>query len=225
MKKKRAIRNFVLLSIFIVLTLLLTFIPFPVLGTNYNFLGLGNLHMGLELGGGVKNTYNLEVADWYEGNKEDVYNKAVERVQYLLNLKYADAKVYLNADDKMTIEVPDTSINSNYLVGLIEMKSESGKDAEAKVTGQDIASVKYMLSGTTHGDYIEFTEKGKEKFQALTKEVASSDNQTMYIYMNKDYDNAFSEPKVTEENKYGVTCISVSGITNIWTGEEYARKL
>ena len=105
MKKKRAIRNFVLLSIFIVLTLLLTFIPFPVLGTNYNFLGLGNLHMGLELGGGVKNTYNLEVADWYEGNKEDVYNKAVERVQYLLNLKYADAKVYLNTDDKMTIEV------------------------------------------------------------------------------------------------------------------------
>lgn len=225
MKKKRAIRNFVLLSIFIVLTLLLTFVPFPVLGTNYNFLGLGNLHMGLELGGGVKNTYNLEVADWYEGNKEQAYNKAVERVQYLLNLKYADAKVYLNADDKMTIEVPDTSINSNYLVGLIEMKSESGKDAEAKVTGQDIASVKYMLSGTTHGVYIEFTEKGKEKFQALTKEVASSDNQTMYIYMNKDYDNAFSEPKVTEENKYGYTFISGSGITNKSTGEEYARKL
>ena len=82
MKKKRAIRNFVLLSIFIVLTLLLTFVPFPVLGTNYNFLGLGNLHMGLELGGGVKNTYNLEVADWYEGSKEQAYNKAIERVQY-----------------------------------------------------------------------------------------------------------------------------------------------
>ena len=99
------------------------------------------------------------------------------------------------------------------------------KDAEAKVTGQDIASVKYMLSGTTHGVYIEFTEKGKEKFQALTKEVASSDSQTMYIYMNKDYDNAFSEPKVTEENKYGYTFISGSGITNKSTGEEYARKL
>lgn len=225
MKKKRAIRNYVLVSIFIVLSLLLTFISFPVPGTNYNYLGIGNLHMGLELNSGIKNTYNLEVADWYEGNKMDAYNKTVERIQYLLDLNYSDAKVYLCSDNKLTIEVPDTSINKNYLVGLIEMKSESGKDAEAKVTGQDIASVKYMLSGTTHGVYIEFTEKGKEKFAKLTKEVASSDKQTMYIYMDKDYENAFSEPKVTEENSYGYTFISGSGITNKKTGEEYARKL
>lgn len=225
MKKKRAIRNYVLISIFIVLTLLLSFISFPVPTTAYNFMGIGNLQMGLELGGGVKNTYDLEVADWYEGNKMDAYNKAVDRVQYLLNLNYADAKVYLSSDDKMTIEVPDTSINSNYLVGLIEMKSASGKDAEVKVSGKDIASVKYMLSGTTHGVYIEFTDSGKEKFAALTKEVAASDNQTMYIYMNKDYGHAFSEPKVTEENKLGYTFISGSGITNKKTGQEYARKL
>ena len=225
MKKKRAIRNYVLISIFIVLSLLLTFIPFSVPGTNYNFLGIGNLHLGLELGGGVKNTYDLEVADWYEGNKLDAYNKAIDRVQYLLNLDYADAKVYLNENDKVTIEVPDTAINNNYLVGLIEMKSTSGKDAEAKVTGQDIASVKYMLNGTTHGVYIEFTEKGKEKFASLTKEVAASENQTMYIYMNKDYDNAFSEPKVSEENNLGYTFISGSGITNKKSGEQYARKL
>ena len=225
MKKKRAIRNYVLISIFIVITLLLTFIPFPVPGSTYNFTGIGNIHTGLELGGGVKNTYDLEVADWYEGNKMDAYNKAVDRVQYLLNLKYADAKVYLNSDDKMTVEVPDTTINTNLLVGFIEMKSESGKDAEAKVTGQDIASVKYTLSGTTHGVYIEFTEKGKEKFRELTKEVSGSDKQTMYIYMDKDYDHSFSEPKVTEENTYGYTFISGSGITNKATGEEYARKL
>ena len=86
MKKKRAIRNYVLVSIFIVLSLLLTFISFPVPGTNYNYLGIGNLHMGLELNGGIKNTYNLEVADWYEGNKMDAYNKTVDRIQYLLDL-------------------------------------------------------------------------------------------------------------------------------------------
>ena len=225
MKKKRAIRNYVLISIFIVLSLILTFISFPVPGTNYNYLGIGNLHLGLELGGGVKNTYDLEVADWYNGNKSDAYNKTVDRIQYLLNLKYADAQVYLSGEDKITLEVPDTSINSNLLVGFIEMKSESGKDAEAKVTGQDIASVKYMLSGTTHGVYIEFTEIGKEKFASLTKEVSISDSQTMYIYKNKDYDNAFSETKVTEENNYGYTFISGSGITNKETGEQYARKL
>lgn len=225
MKKKRAIRNYVLISIFIVLTLLLTVISFPVPGTNYNFLGLANLHLGLELGGGVKNTYELEVADWYEGTKEQAYNDAVNRIQYLLDQKYADAKVYLNGDDKITIEVPDTTISDNYIVGFIEMKSESGADAEAKITGNDIAKVEYMLSGTTHGVYIEFTKEGKEKFANLTKEVSESDSQTMYIYMNKDYDNAFSEPQVTEENSLGYTFISGSGITNKESGELYAHRL
>ena len=187
MKKKRAIRNYVLISIFIVITFLLTFISFPIPGTTYNFLGLGNLHLGLELGGGVKNTYNLEVADWYDGSKESAYSKTIERIQYLLDKRYADAKVYLNDGDRLTIEVPDASINRNLLVGFIEMKSESGADAEAKITGEDIEKVEYMLSGTTHGVYIEFTEKGKEKYSELTKIVSESENQTMYILYNHLY--------------------------------------
>lgn len=225
MKKKRAIRNYVLTSIFIVIMLVLTFISFPVPGTTKNFVGLGNLHLGLELGGGVKNTYELEVADWYEGDKQEAYVEAVNRVQNLLNKKYADAKVYLNGDDKITVEVPDTSISTNYLVGFIEMKSAEGEDAEAKVTGQDIAKVEYMLSGTTHGVYIEFTEEGKEKFAALTKEVSGSDSQTMYIYMDKNYETAFSQPTVTEENTLGYTFISGASIVSKSTGKEYANKL
>lgn len=225
MKKKRAIRNYVFISIFIVITLLLTFISFPVPGTTYNFLGLGNLHLGLELGGGVKNTYDLELADWYEGDKHEAYVNTVDRIQNLLDKKYADAKVYLSEGDKITIEVPDTSISDNFIVGLIEMKSASGAEAEAKITGADIASVEYMLSGTTHGVYIEFTEDGKDKYAALTKEVAGTDSQTMYIYMNKDYDNPFSQPQVTEENTLGYTFISGAGITNKQTGQDYADKL
>lgn len=225
MKKKRAITNYTLICVFIFIALILTFVSFPILGTYHNFTGLGNIHLGLELGGGVKNTYDLEVADWYEGNKLDAYNKAVDRVQNLLNKKYSDAKVYLTDEDKMVVEVPDTSINSNYLVGLIEMKSESGEDAEARVTGADIKSVEYTVSGTTHGVYIEFTDSGKEKFRQLTSDVASSDSQTMYIYMDKDYDNPFSQPTVEEENSYGYTFISGTGITNKKTGEEYARKI
>lgn len=225
MKKKRAIRNYVLTSIFIVIMLVLTFISFPVPGTTYDFKGLGNLHLGLELGGGVKNTYDLEVADWYEGDKEDAYREAVDRVQNLLNKKYADAKVYLNGDDKVTIEVPDTTINNNYIVGLLEMKSGEGEEAETKVSGEDIAKVEYMLSGTTHGVYIEFTKEGKEKFAALTKEVSETDSQTMYIYMDKNYETAFSQPTVSEENTLGYTFISGAGIVNKATGEEYANKL
>ena len=230
MKKKRAIRNYVLISIFIVLTLLLTVISFPVPGTNYKFLGLGDLHLGLELGGGVKNTYELEVADWYDGDKADAYKEAVDRVQELLNKNYTDAKVYLNSDNRMTIEVPDTSINNNYTVGLIEMTSVDrssatstpSTDEEIVVTGEHIEKVEYMLSGTTHGVYVEFTEEGKSKFQELTKKVAGS---TMYIYLDKNYEEPFSKTQVDAENTYGYTFISGSTITNKASGIEYADKL
>ncbi len=224
MKKKRAIRNYVLTSIFVVLVFLLSFISFPVPGTSYNFLGLGNLHLGLELGGGVKNTYDLEVADWYDGTKEEAYKEAVDRIQYLLDKDYADAKAYLDKDNKLTIEVPDTAISDNYLIGFIEMKAESGEDAEAMVTGEDIEKIEYMLSGTTHGVYIKFNDEGKEKFENLTSTVASGGG-TMYIYMNKDYENAFSTPTVTEKNTMGYTFISGAGITSKSTGKTYANRL
>lgn len=228
MKKKKAIRNYVLIGLFIVVTLFLTFCSFPVPGTNYNFLGLANMHLGLDIGGGVRNTYKLEIADWYKGSKDKAYRKAVDRIQYLLDIDYADARVYLNNEDSITIEVPDTGISSNYLLGFIEMKSAQGEEAEARITGNDIAKVEYMLSGTTHGVYIEFTDDGSEndgesKYQKLTSEIASSSEKTMYIYMNKDYENPFSQPQITEENSYGYTFISGSGITNKESGERYAR--
>ena len=124
MKKKRAIRNYVLVSLFIVVVMVLCFVSFPVPYTNYNFLGIANLHLGLELGGGVKNTYQLEVADWYDGTNDQAYVDAVNRVQKLLDKHYADAKVYLSGEDEITMEVPDTSISDNLIVGFIEMKAE-----------------------------------------------------------------------------------------------------
>lgn len=225
MKKKRAIRNIVLVSLFVVIVALLSFISFPVPGTNYTFKGFANLHGGLELDGGVKNTFQLEVADWFDGSDSQAYRKAVDRVQELLDKHYADAKVYLSGDNEMTVEVPDTHINNNYLVGFIEMKSAEGAEAEAMVTGQDIESVEYLLNGTIHGVYIQFSEEGKEKFRELTKTVSGSENQTMYIYMNKNYEQAFSQTTVTEENNSGVTFISGASITNKESGQEYANKI
>ncbi len=225
MKKKRAIRNYTLISIFIVLTLLLSVISFPVPWTNYRFVGFVNMHAGLDIDGGVKNTYDIEVADWFDGTQAKAYIKTRDKVQTLVDKYYADARVYLTNDDQITIEVPDTTINSLFVIGLLEMKSESGADAEAKITGKDIAKVEYMLSGTTHGVYIEFTNEGKKKFEQLTETVSISDSQTMYIYMNKDYENPFSEPTVNEKNTMGYTFISGSGITDKASGEQYALKL
>jgi len=225
MKKKRAVRNYVFVGLFLAIVLCLCFISFPIPATNYNFTGIANLNLGLEMGGGVKNTYDLEVADWFDGTEEQAYKKAVDRVQRLLDKYYADAKVYLSADDKITLEIPDNSIDDYLIIGFIEMKSESGADAEAMVTGQDIEKVEYTMSGATHGVYIEFTDKGQKKFQELTKVVAESDEQTMYIYMNKDYENPFSKTTVTEENTYGYTFISGSSMTTKESGELYADKI
>lgn len=225
MKKKRAIRNYVFVGLFIAMLLCLCFVSFSVPATNYRFCGIANLNLGLEFGGGVKNTYELEVADWYEGTENEAYTDAVNRVQKLLNKYYGDARVYLTGENCITLEVPDTSINDYLLIGFIEMKSESGETAEAKVTGQDIAKVEYTMSGSTHGVYIEFTKDGQKKFQELTKVVSESDSQTMYIYMNKDYEKPFSQTKVTEENTYGYTFISGSSITTKESGELYANKI
>ncbi len=225
MKKKRAIRNYVFVGLFIAIVLCLCFISFPVPATNYRFCGIANLNLGLEFGGGVKNTYELEVADWYEGTEEEAYNEAVNRVQKLLNKYYGDARVYLTGENSITMEVPDTAIDDYLVIGFIEMKSESGEEAEAKVTGQDIEKVEYMMSGSTHGVYIEFTKEGQKKFQELTKVVAESDAQTMYIYMDKNYDKPFSQTKVTEENTFGYTFISGSSITTKESGELYANKI
>ncbi len=225
MKKKRAIRNYVFVGLFIAIVLCLCFISFPVPTTNYIFQGIANLNLGLEFGGGVKNTYDLEVANWYEGTDEEAYKEAVDTVQKTLDNHYADAKVYLTGDNKITLEVPDSSINDYLIMGFIEMKSESGEDAEAQVTGYDIEKVEYTMSGATHGVYIEFTEEGQKKFQALTKTVAESDDQIMYIYMDKNYDQEFSKTKVTEENTYGYTFISGSTITTKEAGELYANKI
>ncbi len=225
MKKKRAIRNYVFVGLFIAIVLCLCFVSFPVPATNYRFCGIANLNLGLELGGGVKNTYEIEVADWYDGTEQEAYNDAAYRVQKLLNKYYGDARVYLTGENSITLEVPDTAINDYLVIGFIEMKSESGEDAEAMVTGQDIAKVEYTMSGSTHGVYIEFSKEGQKKFQELTKVVAESDAQTMYIYMNKNYDEPFSQTKVTEENTYGYTFISGSSITTKESGELYANKI
>ena len=228
MKKKRAIRNYVLISIFIVVVAVLSFVSFPVVGTNYDFKGLANIHLGLELGGGVKNTYELEVADWYNGSESEAYQDTIDRVQFMLNKYYADATAYFSDDDKMTIEVPDNSISNSLLVNFFEIKTEASATAEARITGKDIKSAKYTSDGTTnYGVLVQFTDDdgevkgGATKFKELTKEVASSGG-SIYICWNKDYENATSL-SISQEIEY--IFLQGEGISNKASGELYALRL
>ena len=221
MKKKRAIRNYVLISLFIVIVAVLSFVSFPVVGTTYDFKGLANIHLGLELGGGVKNTYDLEVADWYDGSDKEAYQETIDRVQSVLNKYYSDATAYFSGDDKMTIEVPDTAISDSLLVNFFEIKKEKTAEAEAMIIGSDIKSAKYTSSGTNYGVLVQFTEKGTEKFKSLTKDVSSSGG-SIYICWNKDYENA-TALSITSEIDY--IFLQDDGISTKDAGQLYAIKL
>ena len=229
MKKKKAIRNYVLVSLFVVVLLLLSVLKFPVPFTNYNFNGfVRGMNLGLDFGGGVTATYTIETADWYEGTMDEAVSSTIDRVQTMLDKEYADAKVYKVDDDKIRIVLPDTVIDSHYVVGLLEMKAVSGEDAEAMVTGKDIKECKYMYSNGTHGVYIKFTDDGAKKFEDLTEKVAAKEDGadgSMYVYMDKNYETPFSQPTVDEAITMGYTFISGAGITNKSSGEAYAEKM
>jgi len=227
MKKKRAIRNYVLISLFIVIVAVLSFISFPVVGTTYDFKGLANIHLGLELGGGVKNTYDLEVADWYDGKEEKAYQEAIDRVQFVLNKYYSDAKAYFSDNDKMTIEVPDNAISDSLLVNFFEIKKENTAEAEAFLTGKDIESAKYTSSGVNYGVLVQFTKDkgdikgGATKFKELTADVANSGG-SIYICWNKDYENA-TALSITSEIDY--IFLQGEGISTKDAGQLYALRL
>ena len=229
MKKKKAIRNYVLVSLFVVVLLLLSVLKFPVPFTNYNFNGfVRGMNLGLDFGGGVTATYTIETADWYDGTMVEAVSRTIDRVQTMLDKEYADAKVYKVDDDKIRIVLPDTVIDSHYVVGLLEMKAVSGEDAEAMVTGKDIKECKYMYSNGTHGVYIKFTDDGAKKFEDLTEKVAAKEDGadgSMYVYMDKNYETPFSQPTVDEAITMGYTFISGAGITNKSSGEAYAEKM
>ena len=179
------------------------------------------MHKGLELGGGVKNTYTMEVADWYKGSDKEAYNDALERVQNLLNKYYADATAYFSEEDKITIEVPDSAISDSLTTSFFEIKSAEGESAEIELDGRDVNKAEFTSAGTTYGVYIEFTEDGTKKLRELTSEVSSSGG-SIYIYWNKDYENPVTL-SISGEMDY--IFLQGEGISSKAAGELYAYRV
>ncbi len=213
MKKRLATRNFILISIAVVLGLVFSFISFSLPFSNYIFKGFArSFNVGLAFSDGTSNTYEVEVSKAYDGELEDAVQEAQKIVQNLVLDKYNDGIVNVVDDNKISITVPDTYIDSSLVLPMLEMKAASGADAEVMVRGLHIDNAKYQMSGTNHGVYFEFTKSGKEAFANLTKEAVktakSSDaNATegkIYIYFNKDYDNGIelTVPEITQGYAY-----------------------
>ncbi len=213
MNNKIAKTNFILLACIAVLLIVFCFVPFDLPYSTNTFRGFARaINLGTDFGDGTMAVYTVEKADFYSKAESDMTADAVHVVQNLINDVYGDGKAEIVSGNKIKITVPDTAIDGRVLVTMLEMKAETGADAETFITGNDIKKAEYRMNGTTHGVYITFTKEGKEKFARLTRTAASGSG-SINIYLNKDYDNG-QAISISEEITTGYAFISTSSKSN-----------
>ena len=225
MKKKRAIFNFILLTILVMIFLVFSFISVRVPTTNYIFKGfLNGIPSGIEYDGGVMAIYDVETLS-EEDDLDSAIERAMSRVYDLLSKDYNEPLVY-RYGDQIKVVVPDETINKNYLVGAVEFSTELVSDSstfEAKLTGDHIASAKYMSSNGTASVYIEFNEEGKEILAELTESATQTAPVTLYVYVDKNYTDDSGNHSYYSAVSVGAAVengyIQLSGGTTIQTQE------
>ena len=228
MKKKKAIRNFVLICIVAGIGLVLTIFSFDIPFTTYTFNGFAkSVQLGLDLKGGVMAVYDCEKSSESEGSLDDQIEATITRLTNLITADYPEATIVKQGDNQIRIEVPDVD-DPDEVLSLIgepaklEFKKEQSDTAEAVLTGKDIKSAEYQYDSQNnqHGVKITFTTSGATKFHALTSELASSQS-PLYIYLNGEL---FSSPTVQEVIAGGETFIS-GGMNTQAEAEAYATKI
>lgn len=228
MKKKKAIRNFVLMCIVAVLGLVLTIFSFDIPFTTYTFKGFANgIQLGLDLKGGMMAVYDCEQASDSEGTLEEQIDATIARLTNLITEDYPEATIVKQGDNQIRIEVPDVDDPEEVLSLIgepaqLEFKKEESDTAEAVLTGRDIKSAEYNYDSENaeHGVSITFTTEGATKFHTLTSEL-SANQSPLYIYLGGEL---FSSPTVKETIAGGTTFIS-GGMSSQAEAEAYATKI
>ena len=228
MKKKKAIRNFVLMCIVAVLGLVLTIFSFDIPFTTYTFKGFANgIQLGLDLKGGMMAVYDCEQASDSEGTLEEQIDATIARLTNLITEDYPEATIVKQGDNQIRIEVPDVDDPEEVLSLIgepaqLEFKKEESDTAEAVLTGRDIKSAEYNYDSENaeHGVSITFTTEGATKFHTLTSEL-SANQSPLYIYLGGEL---FSSPTVKETIAGGTTFIS-GGMASQAEAEAYATKI
>lgn len=226
MKKRMAIRNFVLIGIVIVIGIVLTVCSFTIPFTVHNFKGFAKgIQLGLDLKGGVMAVYDAKESDDSEGDFDSQLDATINRITVLISEKYPESTIVKQGTNQIRIEVPDVSDPDEVLelIGepaVLEFKKE--ENGEALLTGKDIknASAQYDSSKSEWGVSLEFTTSGAAKFQSLTAELAP-DKKPLYIYIGG---KLFSSPTVNEEIAGGKTFIS-GGMKTESAAKAYATRI
>lgn len=222
MKKKITKRNFIALAVLVVIGLVFTVFSFNIPFTTNTFKGFARaINTGLDFGNGTRAVFTVDREDYSKFSSTNYIDETVKTVKGLAVDRYTDAKVYAVGDNKICIEVPDTYIASDLQLGILEMKKEKTAEAETYLNGSHIKSVKYQMNGAQYGVFIQFTDEGSELFKKLTGDAISSSSSnsssgtsstksgTIYICLNRDYDNA-QGITISEEITQGYAYITMS---------------
>ncbi len=228
MLKKRAIRNFILVSIATIIGLILTIFSFDIPFTTYTFKGFaGGIQLGLDLKGGVMAVYNCEKSAESEGSLDSQIEATINRLTNLIQADYPESTIVKQGENQIRIEVPDVDDPEEVLSIIgepakLEFKKEESDTAEAVLTGKDIASAEYQFDSQNnqHGVKLTFTKDGATKFHTLTSELATNQS-PLYIYIGGEL---FSSPTVQSVIADGVTFIS-GNMANQKEAEAYATRI
>lgn len=209
MKKKISTRNFIFISIILVIAMVFSVFKMPIAFSDYIFNGFArSFNFGLDYADSVSATFNVESANYYKGSEENLTQNAQNIIQDLVLDIYKDGEVEVVGEDKIKITVPGDTISNRVVLGQLEMKSEAGEESDTFINGSHIKKVSYMMNGTAHGVYIEFNKEGKTQFENLTSSAASG-GKTIYVYLNKNYEGGRQISGIEEKMTDGVCYITL----------------
>lgn len=214
MKKKIATRNFIFITVLLVIALVFTIFKMPIAFSDYYFNGFArSYNLGLDFGEGVSAMFDVKKSSYYGGDESTMLEDTQKYVQSLVSKEYVDGKVEI-VGSQLKITVPDTTISYDVLVSAFEIKADSGEDAKTYVNGSHIKSAEYMLNGTNHCIYVKFNKAGKKAFAECTK-AAAEGGQSIYLYLNEDYENGTSIEitEAIEDGYFLMTSSTKSGAT------------
>lgn len=237
MKKKAALSYFITLSILIVISFIFSFVSIPLPTTNHIFKGfLNSIPKGVDFGGGAVAIYDIE-KHYFEGSDTKAMNATISRLSDLLNKNYNEPKILKVGDDQIKIIVPDSFINTNFLVGSIEITTEDLSDhdhehgddhdhsAHAELNGSHIDNVKYVSANGHPTVWIEFTKEGKEILHDITSGFSSSSKGTIYLYADQYYERSLLQVELTSPVENGYIQLSGGTLTTRSNAEDVVNKI
>ena len=230
MTKKSAIKGIVLTALLLVIGIVLAFCRFDIPYTTSTYNGfINSIKMGLDIKGGVTAVYDAKLADESSGQDLDTAIKStVSRLESILASRgYTEATITTQSGNRIRVEVPDVDDPQTIfdLIGHpaeLTIKKEKDPNAESFITAKDITDVYYGTQNNEHGIIVEFNATGAKKFQQLTKDVSSSEEKQVHIYLGTEL---FSTLNVESEITGNSTFISGGSIDSRASAEEYALKI